>query len=99
MSHSTIGGFFSGPDEDYPTQDIPSFTNYLSKNRSDSQVARLIGELNGFENARKPPLPPPLASSTPYPEISHRPQASWHGGNTSSKLTSSLNFKKYATFS
>ena len=83
MSHSTIG-FYSGAEDELPTQDIPSFTNYLAKNRSDSMVARLVGELNGIDNARKPPFPPPLASSTPYPgqEINHKPQASWHGATS-----------------
>uniref|UniRef100_A0A914Y6Y8 Uncharacterized protein n=1 Tax=Panagrolaimus superbus TaxID=310955 RepID=A0A914Y6Y8_9BILA len=103
MSQSTNGGFYSAADDDLlPTQDIPSYNNYLAKNKSDSIVARLIGELNGIDNARKPPIPPPLSSSTPYPGqdfVNHKPQKSWHGATSANTEIHEILSRQQPTYS
>ncbi|KAE9553565.1 hypothetical protein FO519_003205 [Halicephalobus sp. NKZ332] len=71
MSQSINVGYTSATEDEQPmNNEFLSFSNgYLNKNKSDSQVMKLIQELNGIENARKPPIPPPLSSSSPYPGV------------------------------
>uniref|UniRef100_A0A7E4UMC9 ANK_REP_REGION domain-containing protein n=1 Tax=Panagrellus redivivus TaxID=6233 RepID=A0A7E4UMC9_PANRE len=89
MSQSTNG---IDIDDELPTHELPVPAQYLGKQKSDSHVMRLIGELSGIENARKPPLPPPVASSTPYPPAdlnnSSRSQG-WAGFNGSDTFSRS----------
>uniref|UniRef100_A0AC35F2J8 Uncharacterized protein n=1 Tax=Panagrolaimus sp. PS1159 TaxID=55785 RepID=A0AC35F2J8_9BILA len=104
MSQSTIGGFYSGADDDFslPTYETSSYNNYLAKNKSDSIVARLIGELNGINNAQKPPIPPPISSSTPYPGqdfIDHKPQKSWHGATSANSEIHEILSRQQPTYS
>ena len=84
MSQSVTMGYMSATEDEQPIHEFNDFSNgYLNKNRSDSQVMKLIQELNGIENSKKPPIPPPLSSSSPYPGVEGFGHKNSRGGNAS----------------